>query len=192
MLEANAAQVLIIYVMNPPVKDGIQGAFLVGIVITGLVFGTLSIIFPEITEGLGCLLGGFCLSMWLLVLKPGGLVTSASSKAIFISAFCVGIYALSFSHHTRPFGLIASTSFAGATAVVLGVDCFSRAGLKEFWLYIWGITSPSKPAPAEAWISEPPRSPKMVKTMLTIDCSAQRGCVPNRCRDLSTYSGTSS
>ena len=98
-------------------------------------------IFPEITEGLGCLLGGFCLSMWLLALKPGGLLISSGAKGIFIAAFCVGVYALSFSHYTRPYALIASTSFAGATAVVLGIDCFSRAGLKEFWLYLWGMTS---------------------------------------------------
>lgn len=146
-----AKQVLILYVMNPPVKDGIQGAFLVAVVITGLVFGVLSVIFPEITEGLGCLLGGFCLSMWLLVLKPGGLLVSTSSKAIFISVLCVAVYAASFSHHTRTVALIASTSFAGATAVVLGVDCFSRAGLKEFWLYIWAVNENIFPVDVETY-----------------------------------------
>lgn len=126
--------------MNPPVSKGIQGAFVVATFITGVIFGALSMIFPEITEGLGCLLGGFCLSMWLLMLRPGGLLTSSGAKGIFIAAFCVGVYALSFSHYTRPYGLIASTSFAGATAVIIGIDCFSRAGLKEFWLYLWGTT----------------------------------------------------
>lgn len=138
--KSDGSQVLIVYVMNPPVRDAIQGAFLVGTVVSGFVFGVLAVVFPEVTEGLGCLLGGFCLAMWLLVLKPGGLVTSGSGKAIFISAFCVGVYALSFSHYTRPITLMVSTSLAGATAIVLGVDCFSRAGLKEFWLYVWGKT----------------------------------------------------
>lgn len=127
-----------IYVMNPPVSNAIQGAYLVAAVVTGLIFGVGSVIFSEVTEGLGCLLGGFCLSMWFLVLKPGGLLPSSSQKAIFISAFCVVIYSLSFSRYTRPYGLIGSTSFAGATIVALGIDCFSRAGMKEFWLYIWG------------------------------------------------------
>ena len=135
---ADLIQVLIIYVMSVPVRDGIQGAFVVAAIVAGFSFGGLSMVFPEITEGLGCLLGGFCLAMWLLMLKPGGLLSSSAGRGIFIAAFCVALYALSFSHHTRPYGLIGCTSFAGGTAVVLGIDCFSRAGLKEFWLYLWG------------------------------------------------------
>lgn len=134
------SQVLIVYVMNPPVRVAVQGAYLVAIFFTGITFGALSIVFKELTEGLGCLLGGFCLSMWLLSLKPGGLLTDDGSKSGFIGAISVGIYALSFTHYTRPYALIGSTAAAGGTAVALGIDCFSRAGLKEFWLYIWGKT----------------------------------------------------
>ena len=94
-------------------------------------------LFQDITEGLGCFLGGFCLSMWFLVLRSGGLITSTSGKIIFIALMTVGAFALYISHRTRPYGLIGCTSFAGATVIVIGVDCFSRAGLKEFWLYIW-------------------------------------------------------
>ncbi|KAG2416147.1 hypothetical protein HFD88_007340 [Aspergillus terreus] len=131
--------VLIVYVMNPPVRVAVQGAYLVAIFFTGITFGALSIVFKELTEGLGCLLGGFCLSMWLLSLKPGGLLTDDGSKSGFIGAISVGIYALSFTHYTRPYALIGSTAAAGGTAVALGIDCFSRAGLKEFWLYIWAL-----------------------------------------------------
>ncbi|KAL4890356.1 hypothetical protein BDV59DRAFT_204527 [Aspergillus ambiguus] len=131
--------VLIVYVMNPPVRVAVQGAYLVAVFFTGITFGALSIVFKELTEGLGCLLGGFCLSMWLLCLKPGGLLGDESSKSGFIGAISVGIYALSFSHYTRPYALIGSTAAAGGTAVALGIDCFSRAGLKEFWLYIWAL-----------------------------------------------------
>jgi hypothetical protein len=76
--------------------------------------------------------------MWFLALKSGGLLTENGPKTGMIIAFSVGFYCLSFSHYTRPYGLIGCSSFAGATALVLGIDCFSRAGLKEFWLYIWG------------------------------------------------------
>jgi Domain of unknown function (DUF4203) len=106
---------------------------------TGLVFGAGSLVFKELTEGLGCLLGGFCLSMWLLALKSGGTIVSTGGKVILIAVFTTAAYALSFSHYTRPYGLIGATSFAGATAAVLGFDCFTRAGLKEFWLYIWHL-----------------------------------------------------
>ncbi|PWY91442.1 hypothetical protein BO94DRAFT_618237 [Aspergillus sclerotioniger CBS 115572] len=131
--------VLIVYVMSPPVRVAIQGAYLVAIFFTGITFGALAIVFKELTEGLGCLLGGFCSSMWLLSLKPGGLFTGTNAKSGFIGAISVAFYAMSFSHHTRPYGLIVSTGISGGTAVALGIDCFSRAGLKEFWLYIWGL-----------------------------------------------------
>lgn len=124
--------------MSPPVSSAVQGGYLVAVFFTGAVFGGLSLVFREICEGLGCLLGGFCLSMWFLALKSGGLLTESGPKAGMIIAFAVGFYSLSFSHYTRPYGLIGCTSFSGATALVLGIDCYSRAGLKEFWLYIWG------------------------------------------------------
>ncbi|CRG87205.1 Myb-like protein X [Talaromyces islandicus] len=131
--------VLIEYVMNPPVSNGVQGAYFVAVLLTGLIFGGISLVFKELTEGLGCLLGGFCLSMWFLSLKDGGLLTGSTNKGAFIGAFCVVVYAFSFTSYTRPYALIVSTAFAGSTATILGIDCFSRAGLKEFWLYIWGL-----------------------------------------------------
>lgn len=125
--------------MNPPVSNAIQGAYVVAATMTGLILGGAAIVFTEMTEGLGCLLGGFCFSMWLLVLQPGGLLTSTSAKAGFISAFTFAGFATSFSHITRPYALIGFISFSGATTLVLGIDCVSRAGLKEFWAYIWNL-----------------------------------------------------
>lgn len=137
ILAGLAVTVLIEYVINPPVNDAVQGAYMVAVVMTGVVLGAVALIFKDVTEGLGCLLGGFCLAMWFLVLSPGGLVSSTTGRAILIGVFCVVCYSLSFSHHTRNYGLILCTAFAGAQVAVIGIDCFSRAGLKEFWLYIW-------------------------------------------------------
>ncbi|KAL9093351.1 MAG: hypothetical protein Q9165_004092 [Trypethelium subeluteriae] len=136
-----AVVVLIEYVDSPPVRNAVQGAYFVAAFVAGCIFGALSLIFTEVTEGLGCLLGGFCLSMWFLVLKPGGLLTTTTSRAIFIGVFSVVGFSVSFSQYTRTYGLIFSIAFAGATITILGVDCFSRAGLKEFWLYIWNLNS---------------------------------------------------
>ncbi|KAJ6053585.1 uncharacterized protein N7446_009597 [Penicillium canescens] len=138
-LTALGVTVLIVYVMSPSVSNAVQGGYVVAVFFTGAVFGGLSLVFKEICEGLGCLLGGFCLSMWFLALKSGGLLTENGPRTGMIIAFSVGFYCLSFSHYTRPYGLIGCSSFSGATALVLGIDCFSRAGLKEFWLYIWGL-----------------------------------------------------
>ena len=128
--------------MNPPVSDAIQGAFFVAAFFTGIIFGVVSLVFADMTEGFGCLLGGFCLSMWFLSLKHGGLIESAAGRAIFIGCMAAGGYSLSFSHYTRNYGLIGSIAFSGATAAVLGIDCLAGAGWKEFWLYLWGTCKP--------------------------------------------------
>ena len=138
-LAALGTTVLIVYVMNPPVSDAIQGAYVVAIVCTGIALGGAAIVFPEITESLACLLGGFCLSMWLLTLQEGGLLVGLSAKIIFITCFSLAAFGLYFSAYTRTYGLIGCISWAGATSAVLGIDSFSRAGLKEFWVYIWAL-----------------------------------------------------
>lgn len=131
--------VLIIYVMNPPVSDAVQGAYLVGIVVPGLIFGGGAMVFSNLTEGLGCMLGGFTISMWLLCLKAGGLLTNTTSIVIFICVFSAVVFSTAYVNFFQPYTLIFSLAFSGATAIVLGIDCFSRAGLKEFWVYIWRL-----------------------------------------------------
>ncbi|GAB7362186.1 hypothetical protein MBLNU230_g2212t1 [Neophaeotheca triangularis] len=151
LLASLSVTVLIIYIMNPPVPDAIQGAYMVAAVLTGAVFGAVSLIFKEITEGLVCLLGGFCLAMWFLVLSPGGLVHSTSGIATMIGVFSAVALSLSFSHYTRTYGLIACTAFSGSTATVMGIDCFSRVGLKEFWLYIWKLNDDTFPIDTDTY-----------------------------------------
>ncbi|EME42900.1 hypothetical protein DOTSEDRAFT_72366 [Dothistroma septosporum NZE10] len=134
-------EVLIVYLMQPPVPVGIQGAYLVAGVLGGLLVAGGALVFPEMSEGFGCILGGFCFSMWLLVLAPGGLVQNSAGKIILIAVFCVTCYCLYISRFTRVPGLIFSTAFAGSTAFIIGLDCFTRAGLKEFWLYVWNLNN---------------------------------------------------
>lgn len=144
-LTSLAVTVLIIYVMNPDHSNAIQGAYVVAAVVTGLIFGAVSLVFQEVTEGLGCMLGSFCFAMWILVLAPGGIIHSTAGRGILIGAITVVGFALSFSHHTRMYALLCCTSFAGATITILGADCFSRAGLKEFWLYLWSLNDKQFP-----------------------------------------------
>ncbi|KAJ1335073.1 DUF4203 domain-containing protein [Microdochium nivale] len=133
--------VLVIYLILPPVSDGIQGAYVVAAVLTGLVLGGAATLFKELTEAFACLLGGFCVGMWLLTLKAGGLLPKSSDKIILLTVFTIVGFATYFSRYTRGYALIGFVSFSGATVTVLGIDCFSRAGLKEFWAYIWDINS---------------------------------------------------
>lgn len=139
-LAAVGVTVLILYVMNPPISSGVQGAYVVAAVGTGALLGGASLIFQDILECLGCLLGGFCLSMWLLTLKAGGLIGSGGAgNVIFVCVFSTAGLIGYFSRWTRGYFMIACISFSGATAAVIGIDCFSRAGLKEFWAWIWNL-----------------------------------------------------
>jgi len=138
-LASLAVTVLIIYVMNPEHSNAIQGAYMVAAVVTGLIFGAVSLVFQEVTEGLGCMLGSFCFAMWILVLAPGGIIHSTAGRGILIGVITVAGFCLSLTHYTRMYALLGCTSFAGATITMLGVDCFSRAGLKEFWLFLWKL-----------------------------------------------------
>lgn len=126
------------YMIDPPISNAEQGGYFVAAVATGLIAAAVALIFKEITEGLACLLGGFCISMWFMALRPGGLIHSKIGSTIFIVLLTVTAFACSFIKYIRNYAIITCSSFSGATAIVLGIDCFTRAGLKEFWVYIWG------------------------------------------------------
>jgi hypothetical protein len=141
-LIALAVLVLIIYCMNPPVSDGVQGAYFVAILFTGVLCGGIALVFRDLSDGFSCLLGGFCLAMWFLTLKADGTIPSTVGKAVFIGALTAIVGATALNKRTRRWGLIGSIPFSGATAAMLGIDCFSRAGMKEFWIYLWSMLVP--------------------------------------------------
>ncbi|PTB64344.1 hypothetical protein BBK36DRAFT_1179135 [Trichoderma citrinoviride] len=150
-LTALGISVLIVYIMTIPVSTAIQGAYVVAVTLSGCALGAASLIFKELTEGLGCAFGGFCLSMWFLCLAPGGLLHDTLGRAIFISCFSVGAFGFYFSRYTRDWAMIILMSFGGATVMVLGIDCYSRAGLKEFWAYIWNLNDDLFPLGADTY-----------------------------------------
>ncbi|KAK1974971.1 hypothetical protein LZ30DRAFT_786619 [Colletotrichum cereale] len=143
--------VLVVYVMVVPVSNASQGAYVVAAVLPAVFAGVLSSwFFKEITECLACALGGFCFAMWLLCLHEGGLL-SGVAKAVFIIVFSLAGFATYFTRWTRDWALMITISFSGATATVLGIDCFSRAGLKEFWAYVWDLNDNLFPMGADTY-----------------------------------------
>ncbi|KAK6008827.1 hypothetical protein QM012_000730 [Aureobasidium pullulans] len=133
--------VLIVYVMtvsDDNVSDGIQGAYLVAIVLPGVILGgVLQQYVQWLAKRSGCIVGGFCMAMWIEVLCPGGLITSSSMLALFVALMCLAALAPSFLKKTKEPAYMVFSAFSGTTALVLGIDCYSRAGLKEFWVYTW-------------------------------------------------------
>lgn len=123
--------------MSPPTSDALQGAYFVASCGSGLVFATILLQFKNFTGGIGCFLGGFCIAMWFMTLRAGGLIQSPGGVIAFIVLLSTICYGISFRARTRSLFSMVGSSFAGATAIILGVDCYTRAGLKEFWAYIW-------------------------------------------------------
>lgn len=122
------ASVSIMSISQPPMSnvmqlatsstsDAVQGGFFVAIIVTGLVLGGLSYFFCNVTEGLASLLGGFCFSMWLLVMRPGGLIHSAGGRTAFIVVFTIFGYATTCQSVTRDYSMLVGIALSGATAV---------------------------------------------------------------------------
>lgn len=78
--------------------------------------------------------------MWLMTLRSGGLL-SGFGKLILITIFSLGGLAIFYIQYIKLHAHMVFISFAGATSFMLGIDCFSRAGLKEFWLFVWDLNS---------------------------------------------------
>jgi len=125
-------------------SDGTGAGYVLAVILPALLFGGIAALCRvRRAESLGCFVGGFCLSMWFLCLKQGGLIQNKIGRSIFIVIMTVSIGSLGVFKVTRRPALIACMPFAGATVLVLGIDCFTRAGLKEFWIYNWGKTNNS-------------------------------------------------
>ena len=123
---------------QPPITKSIQGAYFVAAFLPGVILGVAALVFKDVTESLACVFGGFCLGMWFLTLRSGGLIQVLAGRCALIGGLAVIPLFLFFIPKIKTYVLIVCIAFGGATAIMLGIDCFSRAGLKEFWVYIWG------------------------------------------------------
>ena len=58
--------------------------------------------------------------MWLLVMRPGGLIHSSGGRTAFIIVFTIFGYATTFQNVTRDYSMLASIALNGAT--IVGAD----------------------------------------------------------------------
>ena len=144
------AKVLILDVMSVPdegISNSIQGAYLIAIALPGILLGGfLQWYLGWLARRFGCVLGGFCMAMWLETLRPGGLIRPRSMTAVLIGVMCLVSLAPSIPMIKKwaDLAYMVFSAFSGSTALVLGIDCYSRAGLKEFWVYTWRMSGPDR------------------------------------------------
>lgn len=123
----------------PNVK--VQGLFVLACFVAGIAGGGVAIFFWKGARYLVGSWGGFALALFVQALREGGVVRLVGFRwFLYIGFGTVGFLASAYEkwqYHV----LLASTAFVGSSAFVLGVDCYTTAGLKEFYVYNLGFQS---------------------------------------------------
>lgn len=126
----------ILAAVNPPSKT-LRGMFVLASSIAGIVGGGVAIFFWKAARyGIGAW-GGFALGLWIQCFHHGGLVKSIGFRWILYIGCAVIGFILCTIPKIHYHILLISTAFVGSSAFMLGVDCFTTAGLKEF--YVWNL-----------------------------------------------------
>ncbi|KAJ3816051.1 hypothetical protein F5876DRAFT_71536 [Lentinula aff. lateritia] len=122
--------------VNPPSKT-LRGMFVLACSVAGIAGGACAIFFWKAARyGIGAW-GGFALALWIQCFRDGGVIRSEGLRWIMYIGCAVVGFVLCTIPKIHYHVLLLSTSFVGASAFILGVDCFTTAGLKEF--YVWNV-----------------------------------------------------
>ncbi|KAL9940253.1 hypothetical protein V8E36_000958 [Tilletia maclaganii] len=119
--------------IKPP-SPGVRGLFLLASVIAGVVGGVLFILFHTWAAFAVCGLGGFAVGLWFQALRSDGLIPHLGLRWILLAGCTAVFFALGCLPRLHSAMVLIGTATSGATAMLLGIDCFSRAGLKEFYV----------------------------------------------------------
>ena len=138
----------VVVAIHPPNKT-LRGLFVLACGVAGIAGGGVSIFFWQQAKYFIGAWGGFSIGLWVQCFRDGGLIRPIGFRWIlYIGASPVpAIMAWHCSHHIIGCGavgfvlctvpklhyhiLIIGTAITGASAFILGVDCFTTAGLKE-------------------------------------------------------------
>lgn len=113
----------------------VRGLFLLACLVGGAIGGILLVVFRSGGLLLSASLGGFALGLALQACKDDGLISSSPGlRWLLYLGLATATFCLACHPKLQSPTLIFSTAITGATSLVLGVDCFTRANLKEFYV----------------------------------------------------------
>ena len=115
---------------NPP-STTLRGLYLLACFISSVVGSALGIFFFNFTKFWVSACGGFAFGWFLLATKSGGLAADVLGRWGILGGMTVAAFLSSLVPRVHDGMMLVSTAWIGASAFVLGVDCYSRAGLKE-------------------------------------------------------------
>ncbi|KAM0756357.1 hypothetical protein T439DRAFT_352054 [Meredithblackwellia eburnea MCA 4105] len=119
----------------------LRGLFLFASLAGGAICGALCVVFWKLASHLAAAFGGFVIGVFVDSVRSSGLISPIGVRYIlFIAPAAIG-FVLSTFDKLNAFCLLISTSALGAMALVVGVDCFTTAGLKEFFVFNLGLRS---------------------------------------------------
>jgi hypothetical protein len=105
--------------------------YLLATLVASVIGAGLGIFLFTITKYFIGAAGGFALAWFLLATRSGGLVSGVLARWGLIGGLTVGAFLLTLVPMLHPHMVLISTAWIGASAFVLGVDCYTRGGLKE-------------------------------------------------------------
>lgn len=108
-----------------------RGLYLLATVISTLIGAGLGVFWYTFARYWVGACGGFSFGWFLLALHKGGLVTGISARWGIIGGLTVLALLGTLVPVLHEPVLLAASAWVGATAFTLGVDCYTRAGLKE-------------------------------------------------------------
>ncbi|KAH7910862.1 hypothetical protein BJ138DRAFT_1151899 [Hygrophoropsis aurantiaca] len=125
--------------INPPSLT-LQGMFVLASVIAGILGGAITIFFWKGTKYFIGAWGGFACGLWVQCFRDGGLITSIGLRWILYIACAVVGFVLCTIPKLHWHMVLVATAFVGSSAFILGIDCYTTAGLKEFYIWNLGFT----------------------------------------------------
>ncbi|KAF9517462.1 hypothetical protein BS47DRAFT_1290692 [Hydnum rufescens UP504] len=123
---------------NPP-SPTLRGLYVLACCVTGVVGGGVAIFFWQTSKYLIGAWGGFAVGLYIQCFHDGGLIKAVGLRwVLYIACGAVG-FVLCTIPKLHYYVLLAATAAVGSSAFILGVDCFTTAGLKEFYIYNLGF-----------------------------------------------------
>ncbi|CED84417.1 Domain of unknown function DUF4203 [Phaffia rhodozyma] len=138
--------ILLHYALPPttqsPPRELIRGVFVLIAALVGIIAGAAGVVSFNKSKFAIPPIGGFSFGWFLMATKQGGLTgQSLLWRWVLIASISVGFLVIGMLERFYRPAVIVTTAWLGASAFVLGLDCFTRAGLKEFYIYNLGYRS---------------------------------------------------
>lgn len=130
---------------NPP-SQTLRGLYLLACIVATFIGAGIGVFLFNIAKYSVSAAGGFTFGWFLLEVQAGGLITSVLGRWGLLGGLTVASTLASIVPKMAELMILISTAWIGATAFILGVDCYTRAGLKEVSDAVMNVKDPARRA----------------------------------------------